>query len=250
MKDPRSHGKEADSPGGGGSTTAAEPSGAPASATARGKVRVLLVDDHPMVRQGLARLINDEADLCVCGEADSAASALGMLDSVQPDLAIVDISMDGIDGIELVKELRAKRPQMPALVLSMHDESLYAERVLRAGAKGYVTKQEAPEKVMTAIRRVLAGDVYVSDKIASRLLKAVTGPQKEPMLSPLDRLSDRELQVFRLIGGGLSVREIAEKLFLSVKTIETHREHIKEKLNLKSAAELLRYAVQYGVHTA
>jgi DNA-binding NarL/FixJ family response regulator len=257
MKDPKSHAREPEAPA--SSTLNVAPfsmipsvatPAATAAAAVKSKFRILLVDDHPMVRQGLARLINDEADLCVCGEADSASAALAMLNSVQPDLAVVDISMGGVDGIELVKELRNVRPQMPTLVLSMHDESLYAERVLRAGAKGYVTKQEAPDKVMTAIRRVLAGDVYVSQKIASRLLKAVTGPQKEPMLSPLDRLSDRELQVFRLIGSGLSVREIAEKLFLSVKTIETHREHIKEKLNLKSAAELLRYAVQYGINTA
>jgi DNA-binding NarL/FixJ family response regulator len=214
------------------------------------KIRVVLVDDHPMVRQGLARLINDENDLCVCGEADSAAAAIELIHSVKPDLAIIDISMGGADGIELIKDLRIHRPEMPVLVLSMHDESLYAERVLRAGAKGYVTKQEAPEKVMTAIRRVLAGEVYVSERIAARLLKAVTGARGDGGQSPLDRLSDRELQVFRLIGGGMSVREIAEKLFLSVKTIETHREHIKDKLNLKSSSELLRYAVQYGVNTA
>jgi DNA-binding NarL/FixJ family response regulator len=214
------------------------------------KVKVLLVDDHPVVRQGLARLINDEADLCVCGEADSVAVALEMIAKLEPDLAVIDISMGGTDGIELIKELKATRPGLLALVLSMHDESLYAERVLRAGAKGYVTKQEAAEKVLTAIRKVLAGEVYVSERIASRLLKAVAGSRQDAAQSPLDRLSDRELQVFRLIGGGMSVREIADKLFLSVKTIETHREHIKEKLNLKSSSELLRYAVQFGVNTA
>lgn len=217
---------------------------------ATGKVRLILVDDHPVVRQGLARLINDEPDLTVCAEADSASSALQLIQQHNPDLVVVDISMGGTDGIELIKDLRVRNPGLPALVLSMHDESLYAERVLRAGAKGYVMKQEAPEKVMTAIRRVLAGEVYVSEKIAGRLLKAMSGTKGAPSESPLDRLSDRELQVFRLIGSGLSVREIADKLFLSVKTIETHREHIKEKLNLKSSSELLRYAVQYGIDTA
>jgi DNA-binding NarL/FixJ family response regulator len=218
--------------------------------SAGGKTRIVLVDDHPVVRQGLARLINDEPDLCVCAEADSAAAALDVVDLQKPDLVLVDISMGGTDGIELIKDLRVRVPGLPALVLSMHDESLYAERVLRAGAKGYVMKQEAPEKVMTAIRRVLAGEVYVSEKIAGRLLKAMSGTKGPASESPLDRLSDRELQVFRLIGSGLSVREIADKLFLSVKTIETHREHIKEKLNLKSSSELLRYAVQYGIDTA
>src|SRR4051812_15221957 len=201
-----------------------------APAHAGNKTRVVLVDDHPVVRQGLARLINDEADLTVCAEADGAAAALEVIQQLKPDLVVVDISMGGTDGIELIKDLRVRFPGLPALVLSMHDESLYAERVLRAGAKGYVMKQEAPEKVMTAIRRVLAGEVYVSEKIAGRLLKAMSGTKGPASESPLDRLSDRELQVFRLIGSGLSVREIADKLFLSVKTIETHREHIKEKL--------------------
>ena len=214
-----------------------------------GKLKVMLVDDHPVVRQGLARLINDEPDLRVCGEADNAEDALVIVARENPNVAVVDISMKGADGIELIKRLRTISPAMPTLVLSMHDEALYAERVLRAGGKGYVTKQEAPENVMIAIRRVLSGEVYVSDRIAARLLKAVTGDKPEGQ-SPLDRLSDRELQVFRLIGGGMSVREIADSLFLSVKTVETHREHIKDKLSLKSAAELLRYAVQYGVNTA
>jgi DNA-binding NarL/FixJ family response regulator len=225
-------------------------SAANAATTAPEKLRILLVDDHPMVRQGLARLINDEPDLCVCGEADGVAAAIEILDRARPDLAVIDISMGGTDGIELIKDLKVRRPNLPALVLSMHDESLYAERVLRAGAKGYVTKHEAPEKVMIAIRRVLAGEVYVSERIAARLINAVAGSKQNAGESPLDRLSDRELQVFRLIGGGMTVREIADKLCLSVKTIETHREHIKDKLNLKSSSELLRYAVQYGINTA
>ena len=217
---------------------------------AQKKIKVMLVDDHPMVRQGLARLINDEADLCVCGEADSVIHAIDLISRVEPDLAIVDICMGGTDGIELIKDLKTRRPGLPTLVLSMHDECIYAERVLRAGARGYVTKQEAPEQVMIAIRKVLAGEVYVSEQIAARLLSGLTGARPNAGTSPLDRLSDRELQVFRLIGGGMSVREMADKLCLSAKTIETHREHIKEKLNLRSSSELLRYSVQYGVNNA
>ena len=224
--------------------------GASSTTASSEKLRIVLVDDHPMVRQGLARLINDEADLCVCGEADAAAAGLELIARLLPDLAIIDISMGGTDGIELLKDLKLRHPNVPTLVLSMHDESLYAERVLRAGAKGYVTKQEAPDKVMTAIRRILAGEVYVSETIAARLLKGMSGNKLDGGASPLDRLSDRELQVFRLIGGGMTVREIADKLCLSVKTIETHREHIKDKLSLRSSSELLRYAVQYGVNTA
>jgi DNA-binding NarL/FixJ family response regulator len=214
------------------------------------KTRVLLVDDHPMVRQGLARLINDEADMTVCGEAEGASTALELAERLSPDLAVIDISLGGSDGLELIKDFRTRLPKLTTLVLSMHDESLYAERVLRAGAKGYVTKQEAPETVMIAIRKVLAGGTYVSGKMAERITKSMATPRQAEAQSPLDRLSDRELQVFRLIGGGMSVREIAEKLFLSVKTIETHREHIKEKLSLKSSSDLLRYAVQYRVDMA
>ncbi len=225
----------------------ASATGAPRSGNKR---KILLVDDHPVVRQGLARLINDQSDLSVCGEADGASAALALVESEKPDLAVIDISMGGTDGIELIKELKTRVPGLPALVLSMHDESLYAERVVRAGARGYVTKQEAPENLMTAIRQVLAGNLYVSDAILERLGRAMTRSRQTEGQSPLDRLSDRELQVFRLIAGGMSVRQIADKLVLSVKTIETHREHIKEKLNFKSSSELLRYAVEYGVDRA
>lgn len=213
-----------------------------------GKVRVILVDNHPMVRQGLSQLINDEADLCVCAQADNAMTALELIASTDPDFAIIDISMNGMDGIQLIKELKIRRPELATLVLSMHDEALYAERALRAGAGGYITKEEAPAKVMHAIRRVLGGEIYVSENVAARLLKAVRGKCSDSALTPLGRLSDRELQVFREIGHGYSIREIAEKLYVSMKTVETHRDHIKVKLNLKNSNEVLRYAVQSGMN--
>lgn len=209
------------------------------------KARVLLVDDHPIVRQGLGQLINEEPDLTICGEAEDFQAALTALDDTRPDVAIVDISLKDRSGIELVKEIRARKPELPILVLSMHDESLHAERVLRAGAKGYIMKQEATEQVMNAIRRVLRGEVYLSERMASRMVnRLVAGPQNVGG-SPIERLSDREFEVFQMIGQGVGPSDIAEKLGLSVKTVETHRERIKEKLNLASGSELIRYAMQY-----
>src|SRR3954465_1841538 len=209
------------------------------------KGKVLLVDDHPIVRQGLGQLINEEPDLSIVAEAEDFQQALSALESSQPDVAIVDISLKDRSGIELIKEIRARKPELPILVLSMHDESLHAERVLRAGAKGYIMKQEATEQVMNAIRRVLRGEVYLSEKMASRMVnRLVAGPQNVGG-SPIERLSDREFEVFQMIGHGVGPSEIAEKLGLSVKTVETHRERIKEKLNLASGSELIRYAMQY-----
>jgi DNA-binding NarL/FixJ family response regulator len=209
------------------------------------KARVLLVDDHPIVRQGLGQLINEEADLSVVSEAEDFQQALSALNDTPIDIAIVDISLKERSGIELIKEIRARKPELPILVLSMHDESLHAERVLRAGAKGYIMKQEATEQVMNAIRRVLRGEVYLSERMASRMVnRLVAGPQNVGG-SPIERLSDREFEVFQMIGHGVGPSEIAEKLGLSVKTVETHRERIKEKLNLASGSELIRYAMQY-----
>jgi len=209
------------------------------------KARVLLVDDHPIVRQGLGQLINEEADLSVVSEAEDFQQALSALSDTPVDIAIVDISLKERSGIELIKEIRARKPELPILVLSMHDESLHAERVLRAGAKGYIMKQEATEQVMNAIRRVLRGEVYLSERMASRMVnRLVAGPQNVGG-SPIERLSDREFEVFQMIGHGVGPSEIAEKLGLSVKTVETHRERIKEKLNLASGSELIRYAMQY-----
>lgn len=209
------------------------------------KARVLLVDDHPIVRQGLGQLINEESDLSVVSEAEDFQQALSALEATPVDVAIVDISLKERSGIELIKEIRARKPDLPILVLSMHDESLHAERVLRAGAKGYIMKQEATEQVMNAIRRVLRGEVYLSERMASRMVnRLVAGPQNVGG-SPIERLSDREFEVFQMIGHGVGPSEIAEKLGLSVKTVETHRERIKEKLNLASGSELIRYAMQY-----
>jgi DNA-binding NarL/FixJ family response regulator len=222
---------------------AAKPSPPPPQ---RPKKTVLLVDDHPLVRTGLAQLINRQDDLAVIGEADSAAAAISAVDKLKPDLAVVDISLDDRNGIDLLKDLVVRAPKLNVLMLSMHPESLYAERALRAGAKGYIMKQEAPDKVLVALRRIVAGDVYVSDTIAAKMLRTMTDRRgAEPHESPVERLSDRELEVFRYIGKGFGTREIAEKLFLSVKTVETHREHIKAKLKLANKGELLRYAVQW-----
>jgi DNA-binding NarL/FixJ family response regulator len=227
------------------SSVASKPSEHKPHATASGKAKVLLVDDHPIVRQGLGQLINEEPDLSIVAEAEDFQQALSALDTTPPDVAIVDISLKDRSGIELIKEIRARKPELPILVLSMHDESLHAERVLRAGAKGYIMKQEATEQVMNAIRRVLRGEVYLSERMASRMVnRLVAGPQNVGG-SPIERLSDREFEVFQMIGNGVGPSEIAEKLGLSVKTVETHRERIKEKLNLASGSELIRYAMQY-----
>ena len=208
------------------------------------KSSVLLVDDHPIVRQGLTQLINAESDLQVTAEASSAREAMQALDTALPDVVIVDISLEDRNGVELIKDIVARHPQLPCLALSMYDETMYGVRVLRAGGRGYVMKQEAPTKVIAAIRRVLDGHIYVSEKMATRLVDQFVMPSAAVSL-PTSELSDRELEVLTLIGRGLGTREIAEKLFLSVKTVEAHRERIKEKLKLKSGAELIRYAVQF-----
>ena len=214
---------------------------------AQTKSRVLLIDDHAIVRQGLAELINDQPDLITCGEADSPPQALKVIPEVKPDVAVVDVSLNSGDGIELCRQIHEQWPSIAILVLSMHDEALYAERALRAGARGYVMKQEPQETVMAAIRRVLKGDTHLSEKMAAKLLRSFTGSRASADTQPLERLSDRELQVFRLIGQGRSVKDIADELFLSPKTVETHKEHIKQKLNLDSSNDLLRYAIEARV---
>jgi DNA-binding NarL/FixJ family response regulator len=210
----------------------------------REKSRVFLVDDHPLIRQGLSQLINSEPDLAVCGEAAGAAETLEKLVAPLPDLVIVDISLEDRNGVELIKDIVARHAGLPCLALSMYDETMYAVRVLRAGGRGYLMKHESPHKVLDAIRRVLEGHIYVSENMATRLVDqfVLTTPAST---SPTGELSDRELEVLTMIGRGLGTREIAEKLFLSVKTIEAHRERIKEKLKLKSGSELMRYAVQF-----
>ncbi|MHC4632608.1 MAG: response regulator [Planctomycetota bacterium] len=213
--------------------------------TSGGKSKILIVDDHPIVRQGLAELVNHENDLVACGQAEDAHQARKAIKEQRPDMAVIDISLRETSGIELIKDINVQYPDLPVLALSMHDESLYAERALRAGARGYIMKAEATEKVITAIRKILNGEIYVSDKIAAKMLRKLVGGKAEISTSPVQRLSDRELEVFHLIGKGYGTRQISERLHLSIKTIETYRAHIKEKLSLANAAELLRYAIQW-----
>lgn len=215
------------------------------STKSRGKRTVLIVDDHPIVRQGLAMLINQEQDLVVCGQAEDAHEALRVVRESEPDMVIVDISLKETSGVELIKDLQVQYPDLPILTLSMHDEAVYGERALRAGARGYIMKQEATEKVVTAIRRVLEGEIYVSDVMAAKMVSKLVGGAGKKTGSPVERLSDRELEVFRMLGEGYNTREMAEKLHLSVKTIETYRAHIKDKLGLQDASELLRSAIQW-----
>jgi len=209
------------------------------------KTRILIVDDHPIVRQGLAELINHESDLTVCGQAEDSHGAIKAIRELNPSMAIIDISLKQTSGLELTKDIHSQYPDLPVLVLSMHDETLYAERALRAGAMGYIMKQEATENVIAAIRRIMGGEIYVSDRMAARMVRKLVTGQAETNTSQIDSLSDRELEVFRLIGKGHGTRQISERLHLSVKTIETYRAHIKEKLNLVDAAELLQHAIQW-----
>jgi len=211
----------------------------------QGKAKVFLVDDHPILREGLTQLINREKDLEVCGEAGTAQEALEAIPTVKPDVGIVDIALKGVSGLELIKELSVHHSELPVLVLSMYDESLYAERCIRAGAKGYVMKEDVSERVVAGIRSVLRGDIYVGERIVAKLLHKLSGDEPETTESLVDRLSDRELQVFELIGRGRRIAEIADKLCLSVKTIEGYREQIKKKLKLKRADELLQYATRW-----
>lgn len=183
----------------------------------------------------------------MCAEAEDSHQALKAMQTIAPDLAIVDITLKDTYGIELIKQLKERYPKLPILVLSMHDESLYGERALRAGAMGYLTKQQATKKVVTAIRKILSGEIFVSEKMAATILRKVAGGASTEGGTPEDVLSNRELEVFQLLGEGLGVRQIAENLFISVKTVEAHREHIKQKMNFKSSSELLRYAIQHAI---
>lgn len=206
---------------------------------------ILVVDDHPLMRKGLAMTLQAEPDLNVCAQVADAEEALAALEKLDPDLAIVDISLPGMSGLELIKHMQALKPELRTLVVSRHDEALYAERAIRAGARGYVMKLEAGDMIVKAVRRVLAGGIYVSEEINERLLLGLAAGRQELAQSPLEVLSDRELEVFELTGRGLGTREIAERLHLSVKTVESYRARIKDKLNLKTAAELMQHAVQW-----
>jgi DNA-binding NarL/FixJ family response regulator len=205
--------------------------------------RILIVDDHPMIREGLRTLISREPDLSVCGEAETAQEALKAAAELDPDLVLVDIGLPGRNGLELIKDLRAFHPALPILVLSMHDELLWAERVLRAGARGYIMKREAGPVMVQAIRQVLANQLCVSEKVSARILESFAGQRVES--SPLGLLSDREFEVFELIGRGKSTTEIARDLHLSTKTVEAHRAKIKEKLELKTMPELISFAARW-----
>jgi DNA-binding NarL/FixJ family response regulator len=204
---------------------------------------VLIVDDHPLVRRGLAELIAEEKDLEVCGEAADAVEAMRLVDQHHPHVVVLDLSLKNSNGFQLIETIKACDAGIRILVSSMHDESLFAERVLRAGGMGYINKQEPIEKVILAIRQILQGDVYLSPRMSNRLLQAAVGATLDR--NPIETLSNRELEVFQLIGHGLTTKQIAEKLDLSPKTIETHREKIKSKLNLANSIELSRHAVQW-----
>jgi DNA-binding NarL/FixJ family response regulator len=207
------------------------------------KRTVFIVDDHPIVRQGLALLINREPDLEVCGDAEEANGALRLIDMMRPDLVIVDISLDGPDGLDLLKNIRTRDPRLPVLILSMLDEGIYTERALRAGANGYIMKHEATEKVLVAIRRILDGDIYVSDAMAKKMLHRFAGDVLPGDRSPIAGLTDRELEVFRLIGKGHATRQIADELHLSIKTVESYQARIKEKLSIHNSRQLVQRAV-------
>jgi DNA-binding NarL/FixJ family response regulator len=214
-------------------------------------MQVLVVDDHPIVRQGVSQLIEDQPDLTVCGEAASASAALEILRTSTPDAAVVDLSLSDSGGVGLVRDLRNWQPSLVVLVLSMHDEVLHAERCLRAGASGYIMKHQATENIIDAIRQIIRGEIYLSEPMKDRLLHRVAGLSEDKQSeSPLTSLTDRELEVFQLLGRGLSTREIASSLFLSIKTIETHRDHIKTKLSLESGRELVRFATSWYMEQA
>ena len=215
------------------------------SGIAARKSRVLIVDDHPLVREGLANLINAQHDLMVCGEAEGSTQAITRIRKAQPDVALIDISLKNESGLELVKDLRSQFPQVALIVLSMHDEALYAERALRAGARGYVMKREASKNVLASIRRVLEGGVYVSGRVASRMALRLGSPGEAAFSSPVERLSDRELEIFRLLGQGRTTAQIASDLNLSLKTVQAYCARAKEKFGVTSLTELLRAALRW-----
>jgi DNA-binding NarL/FixJ family response regulator len=213
------------------------------------KTRVLIVDDHPMTRAGLVHVINHQPDMIVCGEAESAGRALDILESSRPDLLLIDITLPGKSGLELIKDVKAMQPELLMLVVSMHEESLYADRVLRAGARGYITKHEGGEKLMQAVRHVLSGRIYVSESMSAHILEIFSGGRPTGLeRSSIEKLSDREFEVFASLGEGLSSQQIARKLHLSAKTVDAHRANIRTKLNIKTTAELIAYAARWTSH--
>ena len=209
------------------------------------KNRIFLIDDHPLVREGLTNLINGQHDLIVCGEAEDSAGAMTGIAKTRPDVALVDISLKNESGLELVKNLESQFPLVALIVLSMHDEALYAERALRAGARGYVMKRESTKSVLASIRRVLEGGVYVSERVVNRMARRFTSLSKGAESSPVERLSDRELEIFRLLGQGRTTAQIAEDLHLSLKTVQAYCARAKEKFGVSTLGELLRAAIRW-----
>lgn len=212
--------------------------------TATDTKRILLVDDHEIVRRGIASLLTAEPDLQIAGEADDVDSAVQAVQTVRPHLMLLDLSLKNGDGLDVLRRLRELNNEVPTLVLSMYDEAVYAERALRAGAKGYLRKVDVAQTIITAVRKVLAGQIYLSDAAAGRMLQKISSGGKPPEGS-IDRLTDRELQVLRCIGRGMSNQEIADELIISTKTVESHREHLKQKLGLPTSGDLLRYAIEF-----
>jgi len=212
----------------------------------RARKRILILDDHPLTRYGLTQLINHERDLAICGEAESASQALAAIRAGRPDLVLADITMPGKSGLEFIKDMQTHHPGVPVLVISMHDEGLYAERVLRAGGRGYIMKNEGGERVLEAIRQVLQGQVYVSKNMSVALLDVLTRQHSRPSEATPGVLTDREFEVFQLIGQGLSAHQIGRRLSLSAKTVGTHRQHIKQKLKVRTGPELIRHAVRWA----
>jgi len=210
------------------------------------KTRILIVDDHPMMREGLASLLGTQPDIELCGEAENAAQALDMIPSRRPHLVIADITLPGKSGIELIKDISAMYPQVLTLAVSMHDESVYAERVLRAGARGYIMKKEGGKRILDAIRKIREGEVAVSEKMSAQILRIFSGQTGGDKDSPVRHLTDREFEVFELIGRGLATAQIAAQLHICSKTVEVHRAHIREKLGIKGGTELIVYAVRWA----
>lgn len=216
---------------------------APITSITEGKSRIYLIDDHPLLVQGITQLINAERDLQVVGSTGEWTLALNQIPELKPDVVVLDITLAKANGIEVLKNLRVHFPDLKVLMLSMHDENLYAMRSVRAGAQGYIMKMTATEEVVAAIRQILKGELYLSPQIAKQTMMRLVGRRKEGTTSPIDDLSDRELEVFQMVGDGLTTRQIAERLHLSVKTIETHKAHVKEKLNLQTATQLTQHAI-------
>jgi DNA-binding NarL/FixJ family response regulator len=218
---------------------------APVQPPAPAQRRVLLIDDHPFMRAGLAQLINAQSDLVVCGEAGNPVEAFQNLARIKPELVLSDLTMPGRSGLEFIKDLKATLPDLTVLVVSMHDEVVFAERALRAGARGYIMKEAGGENLLAAIRQVLRGEVYVSPRMSSQILNSLSTRRPRGSTSPIEQLTDREFEVFQMIGQGKSTRDIAEQLHLSSKTVDVHRSHLKEKLGLKDATALIRHAVRW-----